>query len=283
MSVVSDKTSVKERTMNLVDPDKLRLVPGQSLQAPFSRRPGEPGQVGLFLRSQSPSDHASSDVIILQRAGLIKFNDVLLVLTMIRTENRSIEFFDLWWDYHAQGMTDLFEAMSSQERLVVHLYGSDGDYVSRDTENSFRRFFAHLPEVVEKYQPWTEVDFDRAVRGFCAQSYPRENLWELIQTKVETAEVEPDRPQGIDDYEGTIPDTLRPFYDYLPAQGHCIRIIPSMFEDKAMDGDPSEFLLPAPVKTVLRCGIRWAKGYPVAPIPFIPGHGLAVPPDDTEY
>jgi hypothetical protein len=172
--------------------------------------------------------------------------------------------------------------MAEQERFIVHLYGEDGRYQSVEMENRFKRFFSSLPDLFDQSPEWTEVEFDRAVRGFCAESYPKENLWELIQLGGEPQDIAPKTSQGIDDYPGVIPEQLRPFYDYLPDQGHCIKVIPSMFEDKAVEGNPSEFLYSAPVKTVLRCGIRWVKGYPVAPIPFIPGHGLAVPPDDTE-
>jgi hypothetical protein len=266
-----------------VNPDKLRLMPGQTMQAAFSKQPGGPGEVGFFIRSLSPIDRRNGDPAIQQRAGLISFNDVLLVLTMIRVEDGETELFDFWWDFYSADAQELFRRMSSQERLTIYFYGNEGTYHSVDTENHFRRFFAFLPELFEKSEPWTEVEFDRAVRGFCAQSYPRENLWDMIHTKVEDVGIGEGQPAGIDDYPGFIPDSLLPFYDYVPTQGHCIKVIPSAFEEKAMDGDPTEFLFPAPIKTVLRCGIRWVKGYPVAPIPFIPGHGLAVPPDDAEY
>jgi len=269
--------------MNPVNPDKLRLVPGQSMQAAFAKQPGSPGEVGFFIRSVSRIEQTNGDPTIRQRAGLISFNEILLVLTMIKVESAEVEFLDLWWDYYSRDSADLFRQMSSQELLTVHFYGNEGKYLTIDTENNFRRFFSALPELFEKSQPWTEVEFDRAVRGFCAQSYPRDKLWEMIHTRMEIPALAPDRFVGIQDYPGIIPDSLHPFYEYVPTQGHSINVIPSTFEDKAMEGDPTEYLFPAPVKTVLRCGIRWAKGYPVAPIPFIPGHGLAVPPDDSEY
>jgi hypothetical protein len=268
--------------MESLNPEKLRLVPGQSMHATFLRSSSQRPEVGFFVRSISHLNPVDAGAAIRQRAGLIKFNDVLLVLTMLRVEAESVELFDLWWNYRSSRESELFKLMAEQDRLIVHLYGEQGRYYSLETENRFRRFFSSLPELFEQSSDWTEVEFDRAVRGFCAESYPKENLWELIQLGGEPQDIGQNKPQGIDDYPGVIPEQLRGFYDYLPGQGHCIRVIPSMFEDKAMDGDPTEFLLPAPVKTVLRCGIRWAKGYPVAPIPFIPGHGLAVPPDDTE-
>ena len=268
--------------MESLNPEKLRLVPGQSIQATFLRSSDQLPEVGFFVRSVSRLTPADGNAAIRQRAGLIKFNDVLLVLTMLRVEAESIELFDLWWNYRSDRESALFKLMAQQERLIVHLYSEQGRYESVETENRFRKFFSSLPELCEQSRDWTEVEFDRAVRGFCAESYPKENLWDLIQLGAEPQYIAENHAQGIEDYPGVIPEQLRAFYDYLPGQGHCIRVIPSMFEDKAMDGNPTEFLFPAPVKTVLRCGIRWAKGYPVAPIPFIPGHGLAVPPDDTE-
>ncbi len=269
--------------MDFLDPEKLRLVPGQSMQATFLRSSGQQPEIGFFLRSISRFNHSDGNPAIRQRAGLIKFNDVLLVLTMLRVEAESVELFDMWWNYCSKRGAELFKMMAAQERLTVHFYGDKGIYQSVETENGFRRFFSSLPDLFEQSENWTEVEFDRAVRGFCAESYPKENLWEMIQLGAEGEQAEEKQSHGIEDYPGAIPDQLKPFYDYLPEQGHCIRVVPSTFEDKAMDGNPTEFLFPAPVKTVLRCGIRWAKGYPVAPIPFIPGHGLAVPPDDTEF
>lgn len=268
--------------MESLNPEKLRLVPGQSMHATFLRSSDQSPEVGFFVRSLSDLKQGEGSAVIRQRAGLIKFNDVLLVLTMLRVEAESVELFDLWWNYRSSRESDLFKLMAEQDRLIVHLYGEQGKYSSVEMENRFRRFFSSLPELFEQSPDWTEVEFDRAVRGFCAESYPKEHLWDLIQLGGEPQDIAQNKSQGIDDYPGVIPEQLRAFYDYLPEQGHCIRVIPSMFEDKAMEGNPTDFLYPAPVKTVLRCGIRWAKGYPVAPIPFIPGHGLAVPPDDTE-
>jgi hypothetical protein len=267
--------------MELVDPRKIRLQPGQSIEGMFANGPGEEREVGLFLRSASGSIRQNGDLGILQRAGLIRFNDVLLVLTMLRLGTEVQELFDVWWNYHSNGGVERFHRMSEQDMLPLHFYGEGGKEFSVDTKNSFQKFFRSLPDLLDKAEPWTGVEFDRAVRGFCAQSYPKENLWEIIEV---SDGLEKPRPRGgtIDDYPGVIPDELYPFYTYEPDQGHCIKIIPSMLEDEALQADPDQYLLSAPVKTVLRCGYRWMKGFPVAPIPYLPGHGLAVPPEDTE-
>lgn len=267
--------------MHILNVDEVRLVPGQSIIGLVERRPGDPQEVGLFLRSMTGIIPEKETPLIRQRAGLIKFNDVLLVLTMLRVESGTVEVFDVWWNYYARGAAEQFKKMSQQERLTVHFYSDKGKLFSLDTENTFRKFFTPLPELIEKTGKWTDVEFDRAVRAFCAQAYPKENLWEMMETRQEE---EPTRtgPIGIDDYPGIIPKELHDFYTYIPGEGHCIKIIPSNLEEDALREDPAKFLFPAPVKTVLRCGIRWARGFPVAPIPFIPDHGLAVPPDDKE-
>jgi hypothetical protein len=270
--------------MEIVDPEKIKLVPGESVHAVFSSHPDAREEVGFFVRAVSAIEAQGRDLGMEQRAGLIKFDDVLLVLTMIKVTRSQIELFDLWWNYHARDGIRHFQLMAEQERLTVHFYHETGKRFSVDTQNGFRKFFGDVRAVCRKSSPWTEVQFDRAVRGFCAQSYPKENLWQLIEMGSQPRESTEQERRGVgyDDYSGSIPSELRPFYTYLTGQGHCIKVIPSLLEREADQGNPEDYLLPAPVKTVLRCGIRWMRGFPVAPIPFIPGHGLAVPPEDTE-
>jgi hypothetical protein len=268
--------------MEFVNPDALRLVPGQSIHGIFITGPGEAGEVGLFIRSLSGVASDEKDIWLKQRAGLIRFDDVLLVLTMIRVNGAGEELFDVWWNYHSSIGPEYFKRMAEQEKLTVHFYGEDGKRFSIETENGFQKFFSDLDKIIAKISPWTEVEFDRALRGFCAESYPKENLWEMIEFRPDSEKSEDASEPGLQTYPGVIPAELAPFYVYVPGQGHCINIVPSLLEKEAAEGDPTGFLHPAPVKTVLRCGIRWVQGHPVAPIPFIPGHGLAVPPDDVE-
>lgn len=269
--------------MNLINPDKLQLVPGQSIQGIFAPSPNKPEQIGFFVRSATGVIRQNGGLNIRQRAGLIQYNNVLLVVTMIKVEGHIEELFDIWWNYHSQDGAEHFRRIAEQDTLIVHFYDENGKGFQVHTENRFRKFFKYVPSVLQKSKPWTEIEFDRAVRGFCARAYPKENLWEMIELQNIAREPKTSATPGIENYRGTIPEELKKFYVYLPEQGHCIKIIPSMLEQDSISGNPEEFLYPAPVKTVLRCGIRWVKGYPVAPIPFIPGHGLAVPPDDTEF
>ena len=270
--------------MQIVDPERIRLVPGESIHGMYEPKPEEPAEIGMFVRATSDFEILGTDPEIQQRAGLIKFNDVLLVVTMIKVTGLSEEYFDVWWNYHTtEGPAD-FQRMAKQERLSVHFYDAGGRTFSVDMENSFQKFFSDLSPLLAKSGSWTDVEFDRALRGFCAKSYPKDNLWQMIEVGTHNAQPPESTAKkgGIENYPGEIPIDLRDFYVYLPELGHCIRVIPSLLEESAMEGVPEDFLHPAPVKTVLRCGIRWKRGFPVAPIPFIPGHGLAVPPEDTE-
>ena len=268
--------------MHIVDPDSIRLVPGQSIHGIFAPQREGPRKVGIFVRALAGGGLKERDLGIEQRAGLVRFDEVLLVVTMIRVQRDSDELFDVWWNYHSPDGLTLFQGMSEQEVLTVHFYNDKGKKFSIEIENDFRKFFSDLQSLFEKTRPWSEVEFDRAVRGFCAQSYPKENLWDMIDMGASIREEE-SSVHGLDTYQGTIPEELKQFYVYTEDQGHCIRVIPSILEDDATRGNPEEHLFPAPVKTVLRCGLRWTRGYPVVPVPFIPGHGLAVPPDDTEF
>jgi hypothetical protein len=267
--------------MEIIDPTKLRLHPGQSMQAAVTREKGDNKQVGFFLRSEFGAIRRNGDLVVEQRAGVIRFNDVMLVLTMIKVVGVETELFDIWWNFRSHSLEDLFQLMSRQERFTLYFYDAAGKDFDLVVDNEFRRFFASLPPLMERSPEWSEAEFDRAVRGLCAQSYPKENLWDMIHASPPQPETREGQP-GLDDYEGHIPEELQPFYTYAPELGHAIAIIPSALEEEAVEGETKSYLYPAPVQTVLRCGVRWVKGYPVAPIPFIPGHGLAVPPEDSE-
>lgn len=264
--------------MSGFDPERIRLNPGQCKEGLIAAASGELGEVGFFLRSASGFRPGSVEGSVRVRAGVIHHNDVLLVLTMLGLPVDPEEYFDVWWNYHRRGAEDLFRLMSRQDAVRIHFYDETGPEASVVVDNELKNFFASLPGLMARTKPWTDIEFDRAVRGFCAKSYPVENLWGLISA----VRAEAPHTAGLLGYQGFIPPELQGFYTYHEGAGHCIMVIPSMLEAEAEAGDPEALLLPAPVRTVLRCGFRWLKGHPVAPIPFIPGHGLAVPPEDTE-
>ena len=113
--------------MVLIDPKEVSLLPGQGIKAMFEPGPGIPGQVGLFIRSARESVPHNGDIHIEQRAGVVSFNDILLVVTMIKVDSfLTDEYFDIWWDYHSIGGVDHFEQMADQERLVFHFYDAEG-------------------------------------------------------------------------------------------------------------------------------------------------------------
>jgi hypothetical protein len=269
--------------MQFIDPEEIRLSPGQALKASFWSESLRSEQIGLFIRPPSglPVSHGATEVA--HRGGLIKFDDILLVVTMVKYIGAQDGVFDIWWNYHQPGGPDSFKKMASQERLSSFFYDDYGKRFVVDTENSFRKFFSNLNEIVGKTNPWTEIEFDRAVRRCCSQFYPRESLWEMVKTKSELFDSRSKLDLDLNMYDGVIPEDLKPFYLFSTEFGHCLSIIPSNLEDEADKNGPAFYLTPAPVRTVLRCGIRWLRGYPVASIPFIPGHGLAAPPEDYEF
>lgn len=262
--------------------DDVRLMPGECRHAFLSTDHGGTSDLALIVRPFQPLTLQSAQDEIAQKAGMIKFNDVLLVLTMLRTQESHDEIFDLWWNYHSMEGHREFEILSRQERIPVYFCLRDGQKQFTEIDNKFRKFFSQLAPVMERTQPWTEVEFERALRGFCAEAYPREHLWESLDLKEQIEEAGEKVGGGLDNYSGRIPEDLKDYYVYSIERGHCITVIPSIMEENARSGNPGDYLHAAPIKTVLRCGIRWIRGYPVAPIPFIPGHGLAVPPDDVE-
>ena len=49
--------------MELINPELLRLVPGESIQAMFSKNPDDQGEVGFFVRSVSGINGHNRDPI----------------------------------------------------------------------------------------------------------------------------------------------------------------------------------------------------------------------------
>lgn len=80
-------------------------------------------------------------------------------------------------------------------------------------------------------------------------------------------------------YPHELPPEIKPFYCYPIDCGHSILILPATFQDK----HPVEnWLVPAPVKTVLRLGWKKVDGVPVVSIDYDPDLGLVVPSEDEE-
>ena len=269
--------------MEIYDSEDIRLFPGQAVKALSGAVNGDSQQIGLFLRPIDDHVDIPYLVDVQQRGGLVQFKNVLLVLTILKINNDDREIFDVWWNYHAPNGPSLFDKMSKQDTIIFHLCDDQGTRSSLAGPNEFKNFFEYVTKVFDRTTPWTEIEFDRAVTGFCAKNYPKLSLWNMVQSDTLKIVREEKRDFTVNEYPGYIPPDLRDFYVYESDKGHCLRIIPSNMEAEAEFSHIDQVLEAAPVKTVLRCGFRWLKGYPVAPIPFIPGYGLAIPPDDREF
>lgn len=269
--------------MEIHSSEDIRLFPGQGIKALYRDMNDNFQSIGFFARPIEDSTDVPFLKDVLQRGGLVQFNKVLLVLTMLKLNNNDKDIFDIWWNYHAPDGPALFEKMSKQEYIKVHLCDERTTLSVLRTTNGFKKFFASLLRVLERSGSWTEVEFERAVAKFCAENHPKKSLWSMVQRSFLNPEIETNRQLNPEDYPGFIPYDLRAFYVYTPDMGHCIKVIPSNLEIEVQTADPNQFLLAAPVRSVLRCGFRWLRGFPVAPIPFIPGHGLATPPEDIEF
>ncbi len=73
--------------MEIFDSDDIRLFPGQGVKALCRSSNGNSQEVGFFLRPIEDSTGKPDPVDVRQRAGLVKFNDVLLVLTILKINN----------------------------------------------------------------------------------------------------------------------------------------------------------------------------------------------------
>ena len=81
-------------------------------------------------------------------------------------------------------------------------------------------------------------------------------------------------------YPRELPVELQPWHGYCNDGGHCI--VCCLKEDFQPGEDLTIKLVPAPVKTVLRC-YEIREGYVVVDIPYSPTLGLMAPPEDNEF
>ena len=82
-------------------------------------------------------------------------------------------------------------------------------------------------------------------------------------------------------YPLPLPRELEPYYCYTRDGGHSILVV---IETEYQEGeDPVRFIIPAPVRTVLRAGFRIRDGLAWAGIPYDSENGIAVDEQDVEY
>jgi len=81
-------------------------------------------------------------------------------------------------------------------------------------------------------------------------------------------------------YPRPLPGELQPFYCYPLDCGHSILILPAAFRDRRPVED---WLVPAPVKTVLERGWETVDGVPCVEVEYSAELGLVVPPGNEEW
>jgi hypothetical protein len=81
-------------------------------------------------------------------------------------------------------------------------------------------------------------------------------------------------------YHSDLPGELHPWYVYLSDCGHNIVCI--LARDYQENGELTKFLLPVPVKTVLR-DYQIKNGYVVVDLPYSSEEGLLISEEDDEF
>lgn len=81
-------------------------------------------------------------------------------------------------------------------------------------------------------------------------------------------------------YPRPLPADLAGWYCYVTGAGHSIVVIP---ENQLRAGEAAaDLAVPAPVRTVLRCGWRVQNGWIVSDVPYDDDLGVVVEDDDEE-
>jgi hypothetical protein len=82
-------------------------------------------------------------------------------------------------------------------------------------------------------------------------------------------------------YPQPLPEELQAWYCYTIDGGHSI--LCALKSAYAPGADPVSFLVPAPVKSVLRAGYSLQDGYVVVDLSYDSEVGLRTPAEDDEY
>lgn len=86
-------------------------------------------------------------------------------------------------------------------------------------------------------------------------------------------------------YSGEINPAIISWHIYLADAGHSVFAILSDHEDLAFNGDPTQYLVPIPIKSVMR-GYELRDGYIIACAPelkYDQVFGLVCPSEDDEF
>lgn len=88
------------------------------------------------------------------------------------------------------------------------------------------------------------------------------------------------------DYPGSLLPKLKPWHAYVADAGHCVFAILQQHEaDAFASGQPEQYLIPMPVKSVLR-GFETREGFILSvagDLEYHPALGLRTPEGDNEY
>lgn len=83
-------------------------------------------------------------------------------------------------------------------------------------------------------------------------------------------------------YSEPLPEDIQPFYCYPIDSGHSIlAVIRNIYPGDA--SDPWGYVVPVPVKTILRVGWEMIEGLPWVVVPYDQDLGLMAPDEDTEF
>jgi hypothetical protein len=82
-------------------------------------------------------------------------------------------------------------------------------------------------------------------------------------------------------YPRPLPEELQQWYCYTIDGGHSV--LCALSSAYAPGADPASFLVPAPVKSVLRAGYSQQDGYIVVDLPYDSQIGLRTAVEDEEY
>jgi len=92
-------------------------------------------------------------------------------------------------------------------------------------------------------------------------------------------------PTLLRSYSGEINPAIAPWHTYIADAGHSVFAILSEHEDQAFNSDPTQYLMPIPVKSVMR-GYELRDGYIIAcasQLKYDQSLGLICPSEDDEF
>lgn len=138
----------------------------------------------FLVREESSVIKKLTTTKISLRARLFNKNNVALILIMFQIGNNPPRLFETFWNYYMESEYGkmIFELMSTQDDIAVHLYGESGTIEqSILMNNSFRNFFKAAIKKIQDMPQWSVEQFDKEKEEL-HRIYPSiETLWEAIK------------------------------------------------------------------------------------------------------